>query len=416
MQINLARGVRLHIIPTKKYTTTRILVNFATQQTTQNSAARNLLVNLLINATQKYPDQTAVARKLSEMYGAELDGYVTRIGTIHHVRISLNIVNDRIIRNDLSSVAVEFLHELLFSPLVSDGILSPQNWQLQRDNLIATLQSWDDDKQYLAAKRLLQLYFEKGSIMQMPSVGTVAKLDAITPKQIMDAYQSMMTKDQIDIIVVGNVDENHYVQLFKNWEVVDRSQDVRKNLFYRQKLQNKVVEETNRENIQQAKLDLAYHLPIYFLDKDFYPALVMNGLFGASPYSLLFTNVREKASLAYYASSGYRPFSGYVFVQSGINGQDREQTQQLIQEQLASLQDGKINDQQLDRVKKGLINSYLLARDNPSRLVERELVGALLHQPLSDDEIIQVESVTKEEVVNVAQQIHLQAIYFLDRR
>lgn len=416
MQISLAQGVRLHIIPTDKYTTTRILISFATKQTKQNSAIRNLLVNLLINGMQKYPDQTAVARHLSEMYGAELDGYVTRIGTIHNLRISLNIVNDKVIEHELSREAIQFLHDLLFQPLINDGIMSPQSWQLQRENLIATLQSWNDDKQYLAAKRLLQLYFSSDSIMQMPSVGTVGTLNGIQPAQLEDAYRSMMRNDQIDIIVVGNVDEQHYQKLFSEWQFVGRNQDLSKDIFYHQDSKLKVAQGYDLDDVQQAKLDLAYRLPVYFTDKEYYSALVMNGLFGASPYSLLFTNVREKASLAYYASSGYRPFNGYVFVQSGINSGDRRRTQELIQEQLMMLQDGKINVQQLNRVKKNLINGYLLAQDNPTRFVERELVSSLMHQPLKNDEIVQIENVNTDEIVETAQQMQLQAVYFLDGR
>ncbi|MGV7784664.1 insulinase family protein, partial [Mycobacterium kansasii] len=59
----------------------------------------------------------------------------------------------------------------------------------------------------------------------------------------------------------------------------------------------------------QAKLNLAYQLPIYRSDADFLPAVVFNAAFGGTPLSLLFTNVREKASLAYYASSDYNPFT-----------------------------------------------------------------------------------------------------------
>ena len=43
-------------------------------------------------------------------------------------------------------------------------------------------------------------------------------------------------------------------------------------------------------------MDLAYHLPAYYRQDNYLTAIVLNGLLGGTPYSLLFTNVREKAS------------------------------------------------------------------------------------------------------------------------
>lgn len=415
MQVELAKGVQLHMIPTTKYTTTRILINFATKQTKTNSAVRNVLVNLMVNGAQAFPNQTAIARKLSEMYGAELDGYVVRMGNIHNVRINLTVVNDQVVNQPVAQMALRFLHELIFRPLQNNGVLSPDNWELQKSNLVGTLASWNDDKQYLAAKRLLQLYYPSNSVMQMPSVGTETSVAQVTNADLLTAYQAMIQQNQIDIVVEGNIQPEQYQSAFANWGFADR-RPLGTPVFYRQPLNSSVRKETDLDSIQQAKLDMAYHFPVYFMDEDYYPALVMNSLFGASPYSLLFDNVREKASLAYYASSGYRPFEGYLFVQSGINSEDRQRAQSLINQQLMDIQDGKIDERQLTRVKKNLINDYLTAQDNPNQLVERSLITGLMGRAFSTNSVERVENVSQSEVSAIAQQVNLQAIYFLDRR
>ena len=56
----------------------------------------------------------------------------------------------------------------------------------------------------------------------------------------------------------------------------------------------------------------------------------MNALFGGTPLSLLFTNVREKASLAYYASSNIDAFRGAVMVQTGIESHQKERVLALL--------------------------------------------------------------------------------------
>ncbi|WP_295729866.1 EF-P 5-aminopentanol modification-associated protein YfmF [uncultured Limosilactobacillus sp.] len=414
MRIKLVNGVYLTIIPTTKYTTTKIMVNFATKQTLTNSAVRNVLVNLLVNASQSYPNQTAMARQLAKMYGAELDGYVTRMGTTHNVRISLSCVNQTITPAMKISEALKFMRELIFNPLVSQGQLSPESWQLQRNNLAATLTSWEDDKQYLAAKRLLELYFVNGSAMRIPSTGSAELITNVTSEQLMVAYRQMITHDQVDIIIEGNVSPDEITQQLQNWPFKARP-SLEQKIFYQQQSSANVRTCHEHDDIQQAKLNLAYSVPIYYLDRAYYPAIVMNGLFGAGPYSLLFKNVREKASLAYYASSGYRPFAGYLFVQSGIDGKDHQRTQSLITQQLQTIQDGQINNHDLEQVRKNIVNGYLTAQDSPNHLIGQALVSSLAGMTLPTNPVEQIQSVSRQQVSEAAQQLNLQAIYYLDR-
>ena len=70
MDFCLQPGVNLHIIPTKQFKLTHVLINFATPQTNTNATSRNLLANLLETSTHLYPTQTALARQLAKLYGA----------------------------------------------------------------------------------------------------------------------------------------------------------------------------------------------------------------------------------------------------------------------------------------------------------------------------------------------------------
>lgn len=74
-----------------------------------------------------------------------------------------------------------------------------------------------------------------------------------------------------------------------------------------------------REPIVQAKLNLAYQTNVYYDEPERFALMVFNGLFGGFPHSKLFMNVREKESLAYYASSSVDTFRGFMSVQTGID-------------------------------------------------------------------------------------------------
>ena len=56
-------------------------------------------------------------------------------------------------------------------------------------------------------------------------------------------------------------------------------------------------------DVKQGKLNIGFRTNIFYGDSEYFALQLFNGLFGGFSHSKLFINVREKASLAYYASS-----------------------------------------------------------------------------------------------------------------
>ncbi|WP_301390064.1 insulinase family protein, partial [Enterococcus entomosocium] len=126
-------------------------------------------------------------------------------------------------------------------------------------------------------------------------------------------------------------------------------------------------------------------------------------------------NVREKESLAYYASSNIDTFRGLLTVQTGIETKYRNQVLHLIHQQLASLQNGEVTELELEQTKAMLRNHYLLSLDSPQAAIESAYLAHWLPDTeLSDEEwLARMERVTIEDIQEVANQIELQAIFFL---
>ncbi len=76
----------------------------------------------------------------------------------------------------------------------------------------------------------------------------------------------------------------------------------------------------------QGKLNIGFRTNIIYGDTDYFAFQVFNGLFGGFPHSKLFINVREKASLAYYASSCLESHKGLMIVITGIETKNYEQS------------------------------------------------------------------------------------------
>lgn len=414
MRYQLPKGINLQVVPTNKFTVTKLLISFATPQTMTNATVRNLLANLLVSGSQKYPSQTAIARQLANMYGADLNAYVARIGTAHTVRFSLTFVNDRFSTAGMLKKQLNFMSDILFQPLLLNNRFDQKIWQVQKDNLAAVYQSVKDDKQYYAVQQLMKQYYCDASPMQIPSVGNERDLATLTNDQTVAAYRSMLANDQVDILVVGDVKPDEVYQQVKQWPLKERQQLSVNNLYYSQPSWHEPRERTEQQKLRQAKLDLAYSLPVYYGDEDYVALVVLNSLFGGSAYSLMFNNIREQESLAYYAESSLRPLSGHLVVETGINGATYQRVRQLIDEQLSKLRHGMYTDVQFNQVKKNLINQYRGSMDSLSAIASRRLINQVLGVKEDDDVQARIDRVNRQKIMELANKMSLQAVFFLN--
>ncbi|MHC5269324.1 EF-P 5-aminopentanol modification-associated protein YfmF [Enterococcus sp. LJL98] len=416
MTIAIQPGISLTVIPTEKFKTIRLFVRFSTNHTQKKATSRTLLTSLLETNSLNYPTQTDLSGKLADLYGASFGLNVGKRGALHQVNLSMTVVNGKYIQHEeVFAEGIQFLKEILFYPNIRDGKFDEETFQLEKNNLIAYLESMEEDKQTLASLKLQELYFKEGSAQQTPSFGEVSTLRTLKSEDLVEAYREMMEEDQIDLFVVGDICQEVVEQEIAKlpFATTERQKPA---IFYHQPLTHVVKEETRLEDVLQAKLNLAYATNIYYDDDKRYPLMVFNGLFGGFPHSKLFMNVREKASLAYYASSSVDTFRGMLTVQTGIDGKNYQATKTLIEEQLVALCRGEISTEELEKTKAMLKNQFLLSLDQPQALIETKYLAHWLPKTKQSREAFleKIMKVTKEEVQAVAQQVILEAVFFLD--
>ncbi|EOX2715420.1 M16 family metallopeptidase [Enterococcus faecium] len=415
MVYQLAEGVNLHVLPTKQYKTIRIFIRFTARLQQEVITKRSLLSSMLETNSLNYRDQTKLSAKLAELYGASFGLSVRKKGNLHWLNAGISFVNGEYVNDpNLFSQAVDFLKEVLFYPNIKNQQFDQLTFDLEKNNLRLYLESLKEDKQTFASYALQELYFENSPEQKIPSLGVVEELDKITARSLAAYYQEMMANDQIDIFVVGDVDPDKAAEAVGQLPFEPR-ETAHPELFYTQPQVNIVKERQVREPIVQAKLNLAYQTNVYYDEPERFALMVFNGLFGGFPHSKLFMNVREKESLAYYASSSVDTFRGFMSVQTGIDEKNRNQVLRLIHEQLESLRNGEITDLELAQTKAMLRNQYLLSLDSPQAAIEASFLDSWLPETkLSDEEWLKrMESVTIKEIQQVAEQIELQAIFFL---
>lgn len=417
MRIELVKGVNLNIIPSKQFKTTRIFISFVKNiESKKELAERALLANYLEMCSQNYPTQIDIARKLSQMYGASFGSSVDRRGNYQLINFSIDYIESKYLaRNeDLLSEVIEFLKEIIFNPLRvgENKNFDEETFTRQKNNTITYLKSIKEDKQAYAAAKLRKLYFDN-EIQQVPSFGESEDVEKLTISDVMDAYQKMLNTDRVEVMISGDVNTDEVVNKFSVLPFKARNIS-RASMSYTQEIKQEIVTQIDEEPLSQSKFDMAFRLPVVYRGDLHYAALVFNSLFGGSALSLLFTVVREKMSMAYYANSNFDPFRQLLVVQTGISYTNKDKVQELILEQLERLRKGDFEDELLEQNKNNLISSYISRLDSQTSALLRAQSAALTGINVTVEEWLDnLQSVTKDDVMKVAKMVELQATYML---
>lgn len=417
MRIELVKGVNLNIIPSKQFKTTRIFISFIKNiESKKELAERALLANYLEMCSQNYPTQIDIARKLSQMYGASFGSSVDRRGNYQLINFSIDYIEGKYLvgNEDLFSEVIEFLKEIIFNPLKvgENKNFDEETFTRQKNNTITYLKSIKEDKQVYATAKLRKLYFDN-EIQQVPSFGESEDVEKLTISDLMDAYQKMLNTDRVEIMISGDVNTDEVINKFSVLPFKARNIS-RVSMSYTQEIKQEIVTQIDEEPLSQSKFDMAFRLPVVYRGDLHYAALVFNSLFGGSALSLLFTVVREKMSMAYYANSNFDPFRQLLVVQTGISYANKDKVQELILEQLERLKKGDFEDELLEQNKNNLISSYISRLDSQTSALLRAQSAALTGINVTIEEWLDnLQSVTKDDVMKVAKMVELQATYML---
>lgn len=416
MQISITEGTDLILVPTQQFKTNRIVVSFMTDLTDVRSlSARTLLSNLLETSSKDFPTQRRTAMELSSMYGAAFGTTVNRQGNIHMINFIFSCIDDKFLKEPagLVDAGFGFLKKMIMNPLAEGGEFDHDTFQRQKQNLISYMNSIKDNKQSYASLKLQESYFDS-SVQGSPVFGSVAELEGLDAGDLYDTWLDMTANDRIQILVSGAVDTQKVRAHAESFGFAPRKVSSF-NMNYSQPARDEVREKVERQDLSQGKLDLAYRLDVPYRSRLHYAALVFNGMFGATPLSKLFVNVREKESLAYYASSSYDPYRQFLMVQTGIQSSDRDYVLELVAGQLKDLAEGRFDDELMENVKSSLINDFESRLDSQMTAVNRGRNDILTGTSVSGEEWIRlIRGVSRQEVMEVAGMVQLQNIYFLD--
>jgi predicted Zn-dependent peptidase len=411
----LKNGINVHILPTEKFKTTLIKV-FIHQDLGKELVTKTSLVPLVLKrGCNRFPTAQKIRMYFEELYGADFDADVLKKGERHILVFETDLVNEKFIggKNDILRNGLLALREIMVDPLVENGGFKEEYVVQEKDVLKREILSLFNNKMQYAIERCIQEMC-KDEDYSLFRYGKIEDLDSIDKISLYKYYLEMIKTNPIDIYIMGDVDPDRDFPIIEEAFSYDRGQcKVLKQTFVNKEvLKEKTVFE--KQNVEQGKLSLGLRTYTTYSDDDYYPLLMANGILGGGPHSKLFQNVREKASLAYYAFSRIEKTKGLMLITSGIEIGNYDRALEIILQQIQDLKNGRITEYEIESTRKMLINSFRETSDNPSATINLYLDGIINNRNETiDDMIKQVKEVDKEEIVEVSQKIKLDTIYFL---
>lgn len=415
MEVTIAKGVKAFIQPTQKFKTVVIDYKFRTLYDPEKATARTLLRNILVTNTKKYTTQKEMDKQMSWLYGATLSSQSQRIGKQHVVTFSLKIVNDKFIGGDdtLLEQGFSFLNEVVFSPNTQEKEFHKPTFLREKQNLTNLFNSLEENKTQYASIKLNEMLFKNSDQIYL-GMGDVTFLEDITSESIYKDYVDMVHNNQLDILISGDVDTDRIKNSLYTLNL--KARDYSTNDVFVKPHQTEIVNEKEEiSDVTQGNFLLGFSSPAYYMEKNYFSSMVFNGLFGGFPHSKLFQNVREKASLAYSTSSFMDFLRGTMIVHAGIESSKKEEAERIILQQLESMQLGEFEEELVSQTKDMLINQFKQNDDSQSSSLSKVYLNRLITGADIEDEewIDSLEKVTKQEIINIARNLKLQATFFL---
>ncbi|WP_445323547.1 EF-P 5-aminopentanol modification-associated protein YfmF [Paenibacillus sp. FSL R7-0179] len=411
-----AAGMRIHVLPTKAFKTFAISLyaGVPLEESTVTSTA--LVPFVLRRGTASYPETTQFRERLEELYGAGFGFDIYKRGDYQIVQFRMDTINDSFVQSkeSLLGESFAFLGEVLTRPLLENGSFRASYVATERETIRKKLESIVNDKIRYAAERCIEEMCRNEPYHLHP-LGQRADLDAITPETLYQSYTSWLNGATLDLYVVGDTTPEEVEKLVTaHFGRAHHSEAGGYTSDFTPVTVTEVRTVEEKLDVNQGKLNMGLRTSITYKDDRYASALMYNGILGGYPHSKLFVNVREKESLAYYASSRYDGHKGIGTIQSGIETQNYGKAVDIIRKQLEELKAGNITDLELSQTKAMIRNLLSEIQDSAFEMISFDFNRQLSGKDRSAQELMdQVDGMGAAEVKAAADTFELDTIYFL---
>ncbi|MCL2522219.1 MAG: insulinase family protein [Erysipelotrichales bacterium] len=409
-------NVKVHLIKTNKFKTNIINYRYTNKIDRKKLAERSLLPQVLSAKPAFKPSKLLVNEYLEELYGASFF-----VNTRHHgknsvIDFQIKVLNDKYLpgQENLLKAGLEFLKEIIINPALETDGLCKKCLRDEKRLQIDYLEAEKENKVRTAFTQLLNRMCPDETI-SIDKDGTKTDIRKVTSASLYKYYKQVLKNDSVDLIISGDFEFENILEFIKT-EIIETTAIYQK---YEpiEKL-DKVISESKiirkKEDYKQTTFVTGYRTGIYLNDELQYPLILANAILGGYMNSRLFTNIRERHSLAYSIFSFANIFSGLLFVVASLDYKQTKKALNLIENEFEDLQKNLISENEFRSIKLQVINDILELEDSQGAIVERYYNSFLLGTDMDIEKTVKkINAISKEEIRTAFNKIQQDTTFIL---
>lgn len=416
----IKNGIKFHKINTKKFKTNLLAIYLTTKLNRENITKNALILAILRRGTNNLKTQEAINIKLEELYGAEFNCGIDKLGDDSVFKFYIESLNDSFTykRENVLQESLNTLFDIIFNPLCENEKFNEEYFNSEKENLRLIIKSRKDNKGTYAYTRCIEEMY-KDEPYGLYTYGYEEDLDKITNEDLYKTYINIIKNCKIDIFASGDFSNDQEIDniIIENTEKAQLNPREVDNLYMQNEIKNTCQEKVVKEKMDVSQGKLVIGLDVTNAKKEEKPiASVYNAILGGGANSKLFQNVREKASLAYSAGSLYIKNKNNIIIKSGIEDKNYDKALEIIKKQIQDMKTGEFTEKDINNAKQLIIASFKSMQDEQDSTISYYF-GKEMEQEKIDIPayISQIQNVTKEQIVEIANKITINTIYFLSK-
>ena len=414
IKTDLWDSVSLTSIKTDKFKTGMISFSLAMPLSAKHTAYGLLLSGVMRRGSEDYPSMALLNRRLDELYATSIEIKNARFGKNEVFLLSAEILDNAFISDgiDVLDGTAEVVSQLLLHPLTEGNGFGKNAVEREKVTVCDAIRAEINSPKAYASNRCAELMHSAdgdfATVKQMLEI-----IEGADEVSLYAHYKHLIENARLEVFYIGSEEHEYVADIIKRHFSEFGGKQTSLNPV-KAEAPTDLTEVTEPFDASQGKLCMGFRIGVCAGSEEYFAAVLFNEIFGGSPASKLFMNVRERLGLCYYCASSYDAYLGNITVSSGIDVSDFDITRSEILAQLNAIKTGEISDAELDAAKKSIAHWYRQMYDYPFELFAFYSTRRMFGIDASPEEYLKkFEAVTKEQIIKVSQNVELNAVYFL---
>lgn len=408
------QAYKIHFIKTDKFKKVKIRINFKEKTTKEKVVYRNMLSLVLLEATKKFNTRRLLDIECENLYNIGVGAGTSNSGNYHLLRFNATFLNEKYTEKGMMEESFKFFLEFIFNPNVIDGKFESQTFNNAKNILKEDIESYADNPGRFAFSRIYEIMCPN-SVIKYRSTGYIEDLEKVTEENLYEYYKELLTNNEIDIFIIGNIDVKQMEKIIADNFNIDSIKHEQLAHIVKQddfRTEPRVIKEN--KNINQSILILGSKLKDITEFERKYVLVLYNYILGGSADSKLFKEVREKNSLCYSISSTHSGIANLEFISAGIDKENYDKAVELIKAEIKNMEDGNFTEEDINQAKITFLASLKEIEDTANGIINIYEAHEYLDYDLLEERAKEIEKVTKEDIINVSKKMYLDTIYLLE--